>query len=363
MSTKKTRVLFLGQLPEGISPSQRFRIEAYKDLLAQHNIAYFFQPFFSESARGFIYKKGFLRRKIAAVAAGFLRRCYGLVKYRGVDYVFVQREASPVGPPVFEWLYAKLLRKKLIYDFDDAIWIPNVTDGNQLAGYVKCYWKVALICRWAHKVSAGNAFLAQYASPYNHRVVYNPTCVDTAKKYLPAVSHRTGQSEPIIGWTGSHSTLSYLAALLPVLKKLKQQKRFRLLVICDRKPTFDDIDFSFLPWNASTEISDLCQLDIGLMPLTPDAWSEGKCGFKIIQYMALGIAAVASPVGVNKDIVDHGSNGFLCETEEEWLHGLALLLDDAEKRKVFGEQGRQKIVQQYSVSANAPRFLSLFSED
>ncbi|HEV7334084.1 MAG TPA: glycosyltransferase family 4 protein [Flavisolibacter sp.] len=359
MTQKKVRVLFLGQLPEGISPSQRFRIEAYKELLAQHNIEYIFQPFLSEKARGFIYKKGHLLKKVAAVFAGFLRRFAGVYKYRHVDFVFVQREASPVGPPVFEWLYAKVLGKKLIYDFDDAIWISNVTEGNQLAGYVKCYWKVAFICKWAYKVSVGNRYLGEYAARYNQRVVYNPTCVDTQRKYVPVVS--TEEHPVTIGWTGSHSTLPCLSPILPVIKKLQQAHTFRFMVICDRSPSFDNIAVTFQPWQSVTEISNLSQFDIGIMPLEKDAWSEGKCGFKIIQYMALGIPALASPVGVNKEIIDHGINGYLCETEEEWECYLTELLFDCEKRKSFGGHGRKKIEARYSVAANAATFLSLFS--
>lgn len=359
MNKSKTKILFLGQLPEDRSPSQRFRIEAYKELLGKNNIAYFFQPFISEKYYPYIYQKGHLLKKVMAVVSGFVQRFAGLFQYRNVDFVFVQREASPVGPPLFEWIYAKLLRKKLIYDFDDAIWITNITEGNKLAHYIKCYWKVKYICRWSHKVSVGNDFLGNYAKQFNQNVVYNPTCVDTDKRFNILSDQ---QKHPVtIGWTGSHSTIQFLSLGIPVLKRLEEKLPFRFLIICDRKPDFDLHSIDFKPWNKKTEIEDLAQVNIGIMPLKEDIWSEGKCGFKLIQYMALGIPAVASPVGVNKTIIEHGVNGYLCQTDEEWIACLTELLQDEQKRITFGERGRKKIEQEYSVAANTANFLSLFS--
>lgn len=357
MKTKS--VLFLGQLPEGISPSQRFRIELYKELMKENEIEYWFQPFISHKYVPYLYRQGHLAKKIIGVITGFLNRFVGLFRYSNADYVFVQREASPVGPPIFEWCYAKLLRKKIIYDFDDAIWLPNVTESNKLAGYLKCYWKVKHICRWSHKVSAGNEFLGKYAKQFNDNVVYNPTCVDTENRYNKIACQQTKMVT--IGWTGSHSTLQFLAEAVPALQRLERMHSFRFLVICNQKPDFNLRSLQFIPWNKDTEIDDLLQINIGIMPSKNDAWNEGKCGFKIIQYLSLGIPAVASLVGVNKKIIDHGVNGFLCSTEEEWVQAFSRLLEDENKRIAFGEAGKRKIKEQYDVSSNATNFLSLFS--
>lgn len=357
MKTKK--ILFLGQLPEGVSPSQRFRIELYKELMAKNGIEYHFQPFISAKYAPYLYREGYTVKKVLAVMTGFLHRFIGLLRYMHMDYVFVQREASPVGPPVFEWCYAKLLRKKLIYDFDDAIWLNNVTESNKAAGYIKCYWKVKQICKWAHKVSVGNEFLGSYAKQFNRNVVYNPTCVDTENRYNKIANQRT--SNITIGWTGSHSTLQFLEQAVPALQQLEQTYSFRFLVICDKAPQFKLRSLEFIPWKKETEIEDLLQINIGIMPSKNDAWNEGKCGFKIIQYLSLGIPAVASPVGVNKRIIDHGSNGFICATEEDWVQSLSQLLQDENMRIALGEAGRKKMKEEYSVASNATNFLSLFS--
>jgi glycosyltransferase involved in cell wall biosynthesis len=357
MKTKK--VLFIGQLPEDVSPSQRFRIELYKGLMKENGIEYFFQPFISKKYAPYLYKEGHTLKKIVAVINGFLNRFAGLFRYTSVDYVFVQREAAPIGPPIFEWCFSKLLRKKLIYDFDDAIWMHNVTENNKLAGNLKCFWKVKYICKWSHKVSVGNEFLAQYAKQFNSNVVYNPTCVDTANRFNRTACQNS--QKITIGWTGSHSTLQFLEQAIPALKQLELRHSFRFLVICNEQPSFDLQSLDFIYWKKDTEIEDLLQMNIGIMPSKNDEWNEGKCGFKIIQYLSLGIPAVASPVGVNKKIIDDGINGFLCSTEEEWIDALSQLLNDENMRVAFGEAGRKKMKDNYSLTSNAANFLSLFS--
>ena len=189
-------------------------------------------------------------------------------------------------------------------------------------------------------------------------MVILPTSID-AGVHKP-VNNEAAAKDIIIGWTGSHSTLKYLDPLMPLLKKLAAKKGVRIRIICNQPPVHEFPGLEFIPWSAQNEISDLAAIDIGIMPLQQDAWSEGKCGFKLIQYMAMGIAPVASPVGVNASIIDEGENGYLCETPGEWEQRLAELIDDVEKRKRFGRNGREKIVGAFSTQANAPLFLALF---
>lgn len=347
------------QLPKYVSPGQRFRFEQYEPLLADNGFTVETFPFLDEATYRILYRNGHLLQKIAGVCKGFVRRFKFLFVVKKFDYIFLQREMAPVGPPVFEWIAAKLLGARIIYDFDDAIWIPNVSEKNKMAGFAKCFWKIKWICRWSHKVSVGNDFLAAYAKTHNPNVVYNPTCVDMETRYntTASLNHRP----VVIGWTGSHSSIPYLNGCVTALQELATKQAFRFLTICDRKPALPLDELEFVPWNSKTEIEDLLRMDIGIMPLKPDAWSEGKCGFKLIQYLALGIPALASPVGVNREIVEHGVNGYLCATKEDWITYLTVLLKDAEKRKSFGERGRQKMQSFYSLASNAGTFLSLFS--
>lgn len=355
----KQSILFLLPYPLKKAPSQRFRVEAFFSLLQQHHIGYRTHCFLTEKSWNGLYTNGAVIQKAWAVVSGYFKRLW-VVFFMAPkhQYVFIHREAAPLGPPVFEWLLAKVFRKRIIYDFDDAIWIPSITDNNKAAAFAKCFWKIKYCCKWAYKISAGNNFLASFAHQYNKNVTVLPTCVDTALRFNTIKNQNSGRIT--IGWTGSHSTLPYLNTIVPVLQQLEQQYDFAFLVICNQPPPFDLRSLVYKPWSEAAEIEDLLQMHIGLMPLQHDAWSEGKCGFKIIQYLALGIPAVASPVGVNKNIVEDGCNGFLCNNQEQWLTALQLLLQDAGLREKLGNAGRQKIIAHYSIQAHGTGFLSLF---
>jgi glycosyltransferase involved in cell wall biosynthesis len=360
----KKKVLFLLPYPLQQAPSQRFRVEAYFGLLEQNNIDFDTDCFLNDEAWQVLYKKGSVVKKAWAVCAGFLKRASRvLLKAGGYDYIFIHREASPLGPPIFEWFLAKVMRKKIIYDFDDAIWIPNTSNENKLVNWVKAFWKIKHICRWAYKVAGGNEYLCRYAARYNKNIVLLPTCVDTERRHNQLKDQQT--EKLVIGWTGSHSTMKYLDALVPVLEEMAAEApgkaNVEIVIISNKAPQFSLDKLRFIPWSEATEIEDLLRFNIGIMPLEDDTWSEGKCGFKLIQYLALGIPAVASPVGVNKQIVEQGINGYLCETEEEWHQSLQKLVQDSSLRAGMGAKGRAKMVTEFSIQANAARFLGLFS--
>jgi len=352
-------VLFLVPYPPGKAPSQRFRVELYEPVLREHGITYHIACFMDMDTWNIIFKPGNQFRKISGILRGYLRRTGHLVKSLRYDYIFIHREAAPLGPPVFEWILSKLLGKKIIYDFDDAIWIPNISAANKMAAWFKAFWKVKFICRWAHTVTGGNAFLNKYAAASGAKqTIFLPTCVDTERKHNKIKIH--GNHKPVVGWTGSHSTLPYLDDIIPLIRELQEDIDFSFLVIADKEPTLDLENWQYIPWNETTEAQDLLYMDIGIMPLKSDRWSEGKCGFKLIQYMACGIPAVADPVGVNSTIIDNGQNGFVCDTPQEWKEKLKLLISNPEMRSAFGDHGRKKIVREYSIRSQAEKFVSLF---
>ncbi|HRO41801.1 MAG TPA: glycosyltransferase [Flavipsychrobacter sp.] len=352
-------VLFLVPYPLKVAPSQRFRVELYEPVLQEHNVRYEIASFMDDATWNIIFKPGNTFKKIAGIAKGYLRRIGHLFKATQYDYVFIHREVAPLGPPIFEWIIAKVLHKKIIYDFDDAIWISNISTANKFASWLKAFWKVKYICKWAHVVTGGNEYLNNYARQHNARqTIILPTCVDVERKHNKVKIH--GNHKPVIGWTGSHSTLFYLDEIVPLLKKLQEENNFTFLVIADKKPEIDLRDWQFIKWNEATEGSDLLKMDIGIMPLKSDAWSEGKCGFKLIQYLSCGIPAIADPIGVNKVIIDNEKNGFICSTKEEWKEKLQLLITDPALRKELGEKGREKIKKEYSIQSQAQKFLALF---
>ena len=345
--------------PYDEAPSQRFRFEQYYDLLKKSGFEINLAPFWDKSAWKILYKKGSSARKAIHLILGFLRRLRILIQALKYDVVFLHREASPLGPPVFEFIIAKILRKRVIYDFDDAIWLPNTSDQNKLASRLKFHDKVASICRWSEKVSCGNSFLAEYANQYNNAVVINPTTIDT--DYHIAKKSSSEKKPLTIGWTGTHSTVKYLDEILPVLIRIKDEYNIEIVIISNQRPSWTFNDYRFIPWSKDREIEDLSKIDIGIMPLDNTIWEEGKCGFKALQYMALGIPAIASNVGVNKEIINHGVNGFLCESHDDWYESLKLLIAREEKRLEIGIEARKRVEDYYSVKSNSDLFLSLFA--
>jgi glycosyltransferase involved in cell wall biosynthesis len=358
----KKKILFLLPYPLKESPSQRFRFEQYFGILSEKGYTYTAQTFLDSHNWQLFFKPGRILPKILALFKGFMRRTLALPKSLSYDFVFIHREATPVGPPVIEWLLAKVFRRRIIYDFDDAIWLTDRKDESFFLRTAKWRSKVGSICAWSYKVSCGNEYLCDYASIFNQRVVYNPTTIDTEGWHNPE-RFVTPSHTPFvnIGWTGSHSTLKYLKEVEPVLNKLQlEHPNVRFIVIADRKPDLSLPRIKFVPWNEATEVDDLMDIDIGIMPLPDDEWAKGKCGFKALQYMALKIPAVIAPVGVNKNIVDNGINGFLASSPEEWYRALETLINDENLRKKMGALGRRTVVDRYSVISNTSSFLSLF---
>lgn len=353
------KILFIIPYPLGKAPSQRFRFEQYFGLLKERGIHYDVQPFLSNRTWEILYLPGRFPEKALAFLGGLFRRFFQLFHLKSYSYIFIHREATPVGPPFFEFIASKVLKKKIIYDFDDAIWIPNYSEANSFFSFLKGYSNVKHICHWSHRVSCGNSYLCEFASLENPNVQYNPTTIDTENYHSKIKDHSGGRF--VIGWTGSHSTIRYLNEIIPVIEELEQVYDFEFIVISDIKPDFQLKSLKFTKWNKETEIDDLLKFNVGIMPLENDKWAKGKCGFKALQYMALGIPAIVSPVGVNTKIVDHDVNGYVCNTREEWKNALETLLKNPEKLQAMARKTRLKIEQFYSVKSNTENFMRLFS--
>ncbi|MCB2379735.1 glycosyltransferase family 4 protein [Hymenobacter sp. BT635] len=352
-------ILFLVPYPPGKAPSQRFRFEQYLHFLAGAGHTYQLESFISDATWSILYKPGHTLSKALGIIGGFLRRFLLLFSVPKADFVFIHREASPIGPPIFEWLIAKVFGKRIVYDFDDAIWIPNTSAANSIVAGVKWHHKVGSISRWAYKISCGNTYLRDYARQFNSNAVVNPTTIDTVNLHNQVKDQRTDKL--VIGWTGTHSTMKYLEQVVPVLAELEQHYAFEFRVISNQEPQLPLRSLSFRPWRKDTEIDDLLTFNIGLMPLEDDPWAKGKCAFKALQYMALGVPAMVSPVGMNSEVVTDGVNGYICASYQDWYQGLEKLLKDHDLRTRFGQAARATIEARFSVEANRTNFLALFA--
>lgn len=362
LSRSRKKIVFLVPYPFGIAPGQRFRYEQYLDDLRK-NFEVDIRPFLDSKTYAVLYQTSNTGKKVFGILKGFLLRVTSLLAIASAHYVFIYREATPVGPPILEWIIAKVLRKKIIYDFDDAIWLTDRSKESWFFRLIRWRGKVASICSWSYKVSCGNEYLCAYARQFNDQVIYNPTTIDTEhlhnRELYPVVKD---SNKIVIGWTGSHSTLKYLKNIESGIAELSEKyPTLELLVIADQPPQLELKNVRFIPWSYATEITGLLECDMGIMPLPDDMWAQGKCGFKALQYMALELPALASPVGVNTKIIEQGRNGFLCTTPQEWIVAIEKLIADKTLREELGKNGHAKVVNEFSVTSNKQNFLNLFS--
>lgn len=355
------KLTILCPYPTSYAPSQRFRFEQYISILQKEGFTVHCKPFVDHLDYLALYHKGGIIKKVFILGKGFLKRLLNFQQYLQSDFIFIHREATPVGPPVIEWLIANVLKSKIIFDFDDAIWLTDQVGETWWQKIVRNRSKTAKICKWSYKISCGNDYLASYARQFNANVVINPTTIDTESLHSPFLYSSTNKKGITIGWTGSHSTIKYLELIAPALKIIEQKyPSIHFLFIADKEPMLDLKNSEFKKWKKETEIEDLLQIDIGIMPLPDDEWTKGKCGFKALQYMALGKPSVVSPVGVNTKIIQSGINGSFASNQQEWIDCLSELMDNERLRTSFGTNARKMVEQHYSVLSNTFNFLSLF---
>ncbi|MCA1613919.1 MAG: glycosyltransferase family 4 protein, partial [Acidobacteria bacterium] len=341
------------------NPSQRYRIEQWEPLLRASGVEITYRPFEDAELNAILYQRGRLAGKLRLVGGALVRRFGEVRGARDFDAVYVLREAALLGPPFFEWMLARS-GTPYVFDFDDAVFERYVSPANGYLSYLKFPGKTRTICRLAAHVMAGNEYLADYARRVNPNVTVVPTTVDTSKY---TVEERPPNDVPVIGWTGSYSTVQHLLTLAGALRRLAERERFRLRVIGAPNMSLDalgGLEVESLPWRSETEVEDLRPLDVGVMPLPEDRWSRGKCGMKALQYMGLAVPTVCSPVGVNSEIIRDGENGLLARDESEWVEKLGLLLRSPELRARLGRAGRATVEERYSARAQAPRVLRVF---
>ena len=331
------KVLFLTQTPE-LGPSSRYRVYQLLPLLRNLGIECVVSPAIDSELYARVYLQEHGSRR-AALTAAWKKRRADLQRIDEFDAVFVQKGVFPGLYSGFESRIAG--RKPLVFDLDDAIWLPR-KGGNPLLRALHCERAVQDIMRCAAAVIAGNEFLAEYASHFNRNVTVVPSSIDVA-----ACPRATNSN--IVGWIGSGTTLPYLKPLGPVFTELGVTPR----IIASGNPKILGFRTDFRRWRLETELSDLAEIGIGIAPLPDTAWEQGKCGVKVLQYMACGIPVVASAVGVQKQIIQHGLNGFLVRTVVDWAEQLQMLLADAALRARLGAAGRQRVEKEFTVTRAA----------
>lgn len=265
------------------------------------------------------------------------------------------------------WIQKKLLslgkvralasRHKLVFDFDDAIWTSEKGD-RSLFARLRTQARLASVLKRSAIVLAGNDYLATYARRYNTNVIVVPTVVDTGR--YPAREHREARVVTL-GWIGHSVNFKYLAALGDAIRRVAALRPVRLLVVADQDFHAEGIDVENRRWSEDSEVADILEMDIGLMPLADDEWTRGKCGFKAIQYMAAGVPPVASRVGMNAQLIAHGVDGFLAASQQEWFEALTQLCADAGLRQRVGLAARKTVQDRYSLQGTGPAVSRIFA--
>ncbi len=292
------------------------------------------------------------------VMAAYSQRVQTLLKAQHFDLVWIEKESLPWIPA---WLENPWLPKRIpfVLDYDDAVF--HYYDQHRSAVVRKVLGgKHCALMRNAALVVAGNDYLASYARETGAaNVEILPTVVDLQRYPLGGVRSTSIFTKiPCVGWIGQRATADFLRPLVPLFERFCKEGKGRFTAIgIDAKQL--GLPMASVPWSEDTEVASLQALDVGIMPLLDGPFERGKCGYKLIQYMACGLPVVASPVGANRQIVEHGVNGFLAETPREWETALESLLADPLLRQRMGAAGREKVERFYSIQVTAPRLASL----
>jgi len=349
------RVLALSPIPEE-GAGCRFRIAQFIPYLASVGIEVTLNSLFNAEFFDLVYKPGHYLRKAVTFAGLSVKRLDALRDVSRYDAILLYREIFPIGPAVIERLLGSGGRPPIVFDFDDAIFLPSVSDANRLISALKQPGKVATIIRQSAHVVVGNEYLASYARRFSNAVTVIPTCVDTAK-FIPG-SPRDGAKasrDPVIGWIGSPTTAFYVQRLTEVFQRVRERHPFVLRISGTGEPIqVPGVVTENAPWSLGDEVRLFNTCDVGVYPLADDEWSKGKCGFKAIEFMACGVPVVASAVGVNREIIQDGVNGFLASTDDEWVDKIGRLLVDRDLGRRLGAAGRRTVEDRYSLQVHAP---------
>jgi glycosyltransferase involved in cell wall biosynthesis len=341
--------------PYDTVPGQRFRIEQWEPFLEKQGISIDYYSFADEKLTKTMPKPGNFPVKVAGLIKGFLHRFWHLKSLSKYDVILIYRAAAIIGPAFLERL-VKMSGRPIVYDFDDAIFLEHTNEANRLFGWLKFARKTSSICRLSTSVTVGNAWLAQYAEKYNSNVTIVPSSVNT-DIYLPQPKSSRDGDKIIVGWTGSSTSQTHLEIFAPQLKELLvRRSNVEIHVHSDREPELPDIPFVWHKWSPENEVEVISNFDIGIMPLPDDEWSLGKCSMKALLYMSLGIPTVCSDVGMNREVITDGRNGFLAANDEEWFRKLENLIDDRNLRIKLGAKARETVVEKYSMERCADLF-------
>ena len=357
MSSK--RILFIAHHRLDRSPGQRYRFEQVFDYLESKGLECVLANIIAEEDEYSLYQSNNIIRKLWIGIKSYKKRFQDLLNSENFALIVICREALPTRTTFFE----KAVSKKnipIIFDFDDAIWVKDVSNVNKKISWFKDEKKIERVLPLCDHITCGNKYLAAYAKKFNENVTIIPSSVDTS---LYKSFQRKSNGVIKIGWVGSHTTVKHFESITSVFLKLKLKYKdgIEFTVIGDENYVNRKLNIKGLKWDNEKEVELFNSFDIGVMPLPDNEWTKGKCGMKGLLYMSVGIPTVMSKVGMNHDIINHGENGFLASGEDEWIQTLTNLIEDENLRKMIGESGRKTVLDHYSKDTVKEKYYKLYN--
>jgi glycosyltransferase involved in cell wall biosynthesis len=348
------RILLLSRYGN-LGASSRLRSYQYLQYLTKHGFEVIVAPLFGDDYVTALYHG---KVSIFSVIRSYLSRFKWILRSKNFDIVWVEKEMLPWLP---SWIELRFLPSSfsLVTDYDDALFHKYDQHRWFIIRFILGK-KIDRVMRRSNLVIVGNNYLAGRAEQAGaKRIEEIPTVVDVSRYFIPTKKLIT--SKITIGWIGTPNTARYLKVLAPVLRKLVDMYHVRIVAVGANVKQLNDFPVEVRSWFEADEVNEIQQFDIGIMPLPDEAFERGKCGYKLIQYMACGKPVVASHVGVNSTIVQNNVNGFLASSMNDWETSLMMLCDSAELREAFGIAGRKIVEANYSLQVTAPRLAQLLN--
>lgn len=340
-----------------LGASTRLRSLQYVAALDGMDVKFDMSPLFGDDYIRNLYSK----KKISPmyVLHAYWARFLSLLQAKQYDVVWLEKELFPYFPSWFERALSQL-RIQYIVDYDDAVFHNYDCAANPVKRLFKN--KIAHVMRYAAMVIVGNNYLEDYAKRAGAtRVERLPTVIDL-QSYSAHLENSTTTDHAVIGWIGTPTTVRYLEPIFPVINRLSHIFDIELVLIGAEPLTKGYKFIRCINWEEATEVREIAKFDIGIMPLPDEPFEHGKCGYKLIQYMACYKPVVASPIGVNVDLVKHGENGFLADTQDSWFNALRCLITAPHLRAFMGKEGRSLVEEKYCLQVTAPKMLNLLRE-
>ncbi len=341
----------------GTSPGQRIRIETWAQHLQDFGWAVDFYPFEDHSLNEVFYTSGHTLKKASRLASCYMRQMRSILDKPSCDLILIYREASLIGPAILERL-ARRLQVPIIYDIDDPLFLPYHSPTNGWFSLLKFSRKTHTLFSISDHIVSINRIIGDYAAKYNPYVTVVPNFLDT-QYFCPLEKPK---QEPRIGWIGSLSTMPNLASIAQPISQLQRETGVPVRIIGVGQANLPGVNVEVKQWSAATEVADLQECTVGLVPLNDLNWNPWKFFLKTVQYMAVGLPVVARRMGSNCEIIEDGVNGFLVETEREWYDRLRLLTTDAELHLRMSKEARKTAVEKFSIQAQMPRVAEIFDQ-